>query len=305
MAQLGKTYSDVRTAGGRRVRYETAGARDGYPVFLLHGTPGSRIGPKPRAAVLYRLGIRLISHDRPGYGGSDRQPGRTVADCADDVALIADDLGLDTFAVVGRSGGGPHAMACAARLPDRVDRAAVLVSLAPAEADDIDWYEGMHEDNVREFAAARLDEQKLVESLRLIADRTRRSPLSLLESLRGQITGPDRQVVHDPEIERLLLETYAEALRPGPYGWIDDTLALRRDWGFRLSDIRQRVRLWHGAEDNVVPASHSRWLAGRIPHAEFEVQTATAHFGAMEILPDILSWLAEEEPELVGARAGL
>jgi pimeloyl-ACP methyl ester carboxylesterase len=305
VAQLAKTYSDVRTAGGRTVRYETAGARDGYPVFLLHGTPGSRIGPKPRAAVLYRLGIRLISHDRPGYGGSDRQPGRTVADCADDVALIADDLGLGTFAVVGRSGGGPHAMACAARLPDRVDRAAVLVSLAPAEADDIDWYAGMNEDNVREYTTARHDEQKLVESLRLIADRTRRSPLSLLESLRGQITGPDRQVVHDPEIERLLLETYAEAMRPGPYGWIDDTLALRRDWGFRLSDIRQRVRLWHGAEDNVVPASHSRWLAERIPHAEFEVQTATAHFGAMEILPDILSWLAEEEPELVGARAGL
>ena len=305
VAQVGTTFADVTTADGRNVRYETAGARDGYPVFLLHGTPGSRIGPKPRAAVLYRLGIRLISHDRPGYGGSDRWPGRTVADCAADVERIADDLGLGTFAVVGRSGGGPHAMACAALLPDRVDRAAVLVSMAPAEADDIDWYAGMNDANVREFTAARLDEPKLVESLRMQADRTRRSPLSLLDALRGQISGPDRRVVRDPEIERLLLETYAEAMRPGPYGWIDDTLALRRDWGFRLSDIRQRVRLWHGAEDNVVPASHTRWLAERIPRAEFEVQTETAHFGAMEILPDILSWLAQEEPELVGARPGL
>jgi len=196
-------------------------------------------------------------------------------------------------------------MACAALLPDRVDRAAVLVSMAPAEADDIDWYAGMNDANVREFTAARLDEPKLVESLRMQADRTRRSPLSLLDALRGQISGPDRRVVRDPEIERLLLETYAEAMRPGPYGWIDDTLALRRDWGFELSDIRQRVRLWHGAEDNVVPASHTRWLAERIPRAEFEVQTETAHFGAMEILPDILSWLAQEEPELVGARPGL
>jgi pimeloyl-ACP methyl ester carboxylesterase len=161
----------------------------------------------------------------------------------------------------------------------------------------------MNDANAREFATARADELKLVESLRLLADRTRRSPASLLESLREQISDPDLRLVGDVTIEKLLLEAYAEALRPGPYGWIDDTLALRRDWGFRLSDIRQRVRLWHGADDNVVPASHTRWLAQRIPRAEFEVQTETAHFGAMEILPDILSWLAEAaEPELVGAR---
>jgi len=205
--------------------------------------------------------------------------------------------------VVGRSGGGPHAMAAAALLPAQVTRAAVLVSLAPNDADDIDWYAGMNDANVREFATARSDEQKLIESLRLQADRTRRSPLSLLDALRGQITAPDRRVVRDVTIERLLLETYAEAMRPGPYGWIDDTLALRRDWGFRLQDIRQRVRLWHGADDNVVPVSHTRWLAERIPRAEIEVQTGAAHFGAMEVLTDILSWLAAaEEPALAGAR---
>ena len=298
-----QTYSDVTTADGRRLRYEVTGAPDGAPVFLLHGTPGSRIGPKPRAGVLYRLGVRLISYDRPGYGGSDRHPGRSVASCASDISVIADDLGISSFAVVGRSGGGPHAMAAAALLPTHVTRAAVLVSLAPNDADEIDWYAGMNDANVREFATARSDEQKLIESLRLQADRTRRSPLSLLDALRDQITAPDRRVVQDVTIERLLLETYAEAMRPGPYGWIDDTLALRRDWGFRLADIRQRVRLWHGADDNVVPVSHTRWLAERIPRAEIEVQTGAAHFGAMEILTDILSWLAAaEEPALVGGR---
>jgi pimeloyl-ACP methyl ester carboxylesterase len=294
--------ADVKATDGRCLRYEVAG--DGAPVFLMHGTPGSRLGPRPRDSVLYRLGVRLISYDRPGYGGSDRDPGRSVASCAADVAAIADDLGIDTFAVVGRSGGGPHAMAAAALLPDRVTRAAVLVSLRPSDADDIDWYAGMNSANVREFSAARHDELKLVESLRLLADRTRRSPVSLLDSLRGQVTGPDRRVVRDVTFERLLLETYAEAMRAGPWGWIDDNLALRRDWGFKLSEITQRVRLWHGADDNVVPAGHTRWLAERIPRAEFEIQTETAHFGAMEILPDILSWLAaEDEPELVGARA--
>src|SRR5699024_3957534 len=139
---------------------------------------------------------------------------------------------------------------------------------------------GMNSANTREFSTARHDELKLVESLRLQADRTRRSPGSLLEALRGQISAPDRRVVRDVTFERLLLETYAEAMRPGPWGWIDDNLALRRDWGFPLSGITQRVRLWHGADDNVVPASHTRWLAERIPRAEFEIQTDTAHFGA-------------------------
>jgi pimeloyl-ACP methyl ester carboxylesterase len=301
--RVAQTYSDVTTGDGRRLRYEVTGAPEGAPVFLLHGTPGSRIGPKPRAGVLYRLGVRLIGYDRPGYGGSDRSPGRTVASCAADISVIAADLGIDRFAVVGRSGGGPHAMAAAALLPAQVTRAAVLVSLAPSDADEIDWYAGMNDANVREFATARTDEPKLIESLRLQADRTRRSPLTLLDALRDQVTAPDRRVVRDVTIERLLLETYAEALRPGPYGWIDDALALRRDWGFRVQDIRQRVRLWHGAHDNVVPVSHTRWLAERIPRAEIEVQSGTAHFGAMEILTDILSWLAATgEPALVGAR---
>jgi pimeloyl-ACP methyl ester carboxylesterase len=294
----GSTDGTVKS-DGRTVRFQAVGAAWGTPVFLMHGTPGSRIGPRPRAGVLYRLGIRLISYDRPGYGDSERHAGRSVADCADDVASIADHLGLDTFAVVGRSGGGPHALACAARLPTRVTRAAVLVSFAPNRAgDDLDWYEGMNDANVRGFATDPAEEQKLVESLRLQADRTRRSPVSLLETLRGQISGPDKVVVKDPTIERLLLEAYAEATRPGPYGWIDDILALRRDWDFPLSAIRQRVRLWHGAEDNVVPVSHTRWLAERIPDADLQVQTDAAHFGAMGVLPSMLSWLVEE-PSLV------
>ncbi|GAA0497915.1 hypothetical protein Ade02nite_53600 [Paractinoplanes deccanensis] len=290
------TFRDVRTADGRRLRYEEAGAPDGVPVVLLHGTPGSRLGPRPRASVLYRLGVRLISYDRPGYGGSDRHRGRSVADCAADVAAIADDLGLDAFTVVGRSGGGPHALACAARLPGRVARAAVLVSLAPHDA-EIDWYGGMMPSNVDEFTTAGQDESRLVESLRLQADRTRRSPVSLLDMLRAEIALPDVLVVRDHAIQKLLLESYAEATRGGPYGWIDDVLATRRDWGFRLEEITQPIRLWHGAEDNCVPAAHTRWLASRIPHAEVEVESGSAHFGAMEILPEILSWLAE--PALV------
>ena len=133
----------VKTPDGRQLSTQTYGDPDGKPVFLLHGTPGSRIGPHPRGTVLHRLGVRLIAFDRPGYGDSDRFEGRRVADAATDVLAIADAFDLDKFAVVGRSGGGPHALACAAKLPDRLTRAAVLVGLAPPVADGLDWYEGM------------------------------------------------------------------------------------------------------------------------------------------------------------------
>lgn len=300
-SQARAVYTDVLTPDGRTLRFETTGTPSGSPVFLLHGTPGSRVGPKPRFSVLYRLGIRLISYDRPGYGGSDRHPGRTVADAAADIETIADHLGIDRFAVVGRSGGGPHALACAALLPERVTRTAALVSIAPADAQEIDWFGGMNDGNARVFATADEDELKLVESLRLLADRGRRDPAGMLDDLRGQMSVADLRVVHDVMIRKLLADTYSEALGAGPYGWIDDVLAFRRDWGFRLEAIRTPVLLWHGANDTFAPAGHTRWLADRIPGAELQVQSGTAHFGAVPILPSILSWLGAWTPDLIPA----
>jgi len=279
---------------GRTLAVAVTGADRGRPVFLLHGTPGSRSGPRPRGSMLYRLGVRLISYDRPGYGGSTRHPGRTVAAAAEDVAAIADDLGVDRFSVVGRSGGGPHALACAALLPGRIVRAAVLVGLAPSDATDLDWYGGMTTGNVRDFGTATEDEVILAEQLRLRTERVVDDPETLIEILRAQMTDADKRVVGAVAIRRLLVDAYAEALREGPDGWIDDVLALRARWGFRLDSIRPPLLLWHGAEDNFAPASHTRWLARQIPGAEVRVQRHTAHFGAVEVLPEILAWLIDE-----------
>jgi pimeloyl-ACP methyl ester carboxylesterase len=241
--------------------------------------------------VLYRLGIRLISYDRPGYGGSGRKPGRRVADAAYDVSAIADDLGIDKFSVVGRSGGGPHALSCAALMPDRVRRAAVLVGLAPSDAVGLDWYGGMTETNQRAYGTAEHDAMALAEQLRRQAERAIDDPGSLLEHLTDQMTEPDRRVIAGIPIRRQLTAAYAEALRGGPDGWIDDVLALRAAWGFTLPEIQMPIRFWHGADDNFAPASHSRWLAGQIPGAQVQVQRNTAHFGAVEVLPEILAWL--------------
>ncbi len=285
---------------GRLLSYEITGDPDGSPVFLLHGTPGSRLGPKPRSSVLYRLGVQLICYDRPGYGWSDRSDQRTVADAAADIEDLADHLGLESYAVVGRSGGGPHALAAAACTPKRVSRIAVLVGIAPSDADGLDWLGGMTDANVQEYETADTDWRKHVERLRLKADRARRDPESMVDVLRTQMTDPDLKVVDDIVIRRLLAETYREALRQGPFGWIDDVAAFRRGWEFELKDITVPVLLWHGADDNFSPVSHARWLAREIPHAEVRIQASTAHFGAVEVLPEILGWLVADEPALAG-----
>jgi pimeloyl-ACP methyl ester carboxylesterase len=215
-----------------------------------------------------------------------------VADVAQDVEAIADELGLDTFAVVGRSGGGPHALACAALLPGRVTRAGVLVSLAPSEAEGLDWFAGMSESNVREFTAARSEPELLTTTLAQVAGRVQADPTSLVPALGPEMPEADRRVVADTGIKRLLMKNFAEALRGGSAaGWVDDNLAFCVPWGFEVSDIHVPVLLWHGENDVFSPAAHTRWLAGRIPGAELWVGPDAAHFGALEVLPDVLSWL--------------
>ena len=288
--------NSVRTAGGRRLSVEMFGDTEGIPVFLLHGTPGSRLGPRPRGVVLHRLGVRLIAFDRPGYGSSDRSPGRQVAEAASDVEAIADAYQLERFAVVGRSGGGPHALACAALLPDRTTRAAVLVGLAPHGADGLDWFDGMAQSNVTEFSAAAADSDLISARLTSAAESIRADPASLLASLQAELPDSDRRVVADHGIRSMLVRNYAEAVRASAYGWIDDALAFSSPWGFDPATVTVPVLLWHGESDVFSPASHARWLAERIPSATVLVQAGAAHFGALDVLPDILRWLAAGTP---------
>src|ERR1700733_4047121 len=149
-------------------------------------------------------GVPLITFDRPGYGTSDRQPGRRVADVAHDVAVVADRYGIDQFAVAGRSGGGPHALACAALLPDRITRAAVLVGLAPHGAEGLDWFDGMAQSNVLEFTAAANGYDGIAARLKATADTIRANPASLIDSLLAELPAPDRRVVSDSGIRSML-----------------------------------------------------------------------------------------------------
>jgi pimeloyl-ACP methyl ester carboxylesterase len=290
-----------RLEDGRRIAFDDIGPRDGFPVLLLHGTPGSRRGPRPRGIVLHRLGIRLITYDRPGYGDSPRIEGRNVADAAQDALAIMTKLKIDRFGVVGRSGGGPHALACGAdeHLRKRITRIAVLVSLAPTDAPD--WYDGMNDDNRENFGHAVADTATLETEIRRRAKETMADPDYLLTLLGDQMTVADRQVVSDAALRRILRMSYRDALKNGEDGWIDDVLALRRAWKVDLRAITAPVKVWHGKDDTFAPAAHSAYLASAIDGAELDLRDGAAHFDAMPELPRILSWLAtpvKREPEL-------
>ncbi|MFD4143261.1 alpha/beta fold hydrolase [Streptomyces sp. NPDC058572] len=284
----------VHATDGRHLMVERLGDPRGRPVFLLHGTPGSRLGPAPRGMVLYQRGTQLIAYDRPGYGGSDRLAGRSIADVAEDVRAIADALGLERFAVVGRSGGAPHALACAALMPERVTRTAALVTLAPKDADGLDWFEGMAASNVHEYRTALADPADLVERFITRSAEIRKDPVKLLDDLRRELTDSDRMVVADAGVRSMLLRNYREALRTSAYGWIDDALAFLSPWGFDPADIKGPVMLWHGEKDVFAPVGHSRWLAQRIPGVTAVLEPAAAHFDALHALPRILTWLLDD-----------
>jgi pimeloyl-ACP methyl ester carboxylesterase len=180
-------------------------------------------------------------------------------------------------------------------MPERIVRAAALVSVAPAQAPDLDWFDGMTEANIKDFTMADGDIAVLTQRLQEVADRTREDPESILHDLRHELTPLDLRVVSSAALRRLLAETYREALRHGAGGWIDDVLAARAEWGFSLEAITVPVLLWHGAQDNLSPASHTRWLARKIGSAVVRIERDSAHFGAVEVLPEILSWLAARD----------
>ncbi|MFD0025374.1 alpha/beta fold hydrolase [Streptomyces sp. NPDC058382] len=287
--------SRVRATDGRQLVVERLGDPRGRPVFLLHGMPGSRLGPAPRGMVLYQRKTQLITYDRPGYGDSDRQPGRCVADAVEDVRAIADHIGLERFAVVGRSGGASHALACAALMPERVTRTAALVGLAPWDADGLDWFEGMAASNVLAYTTAAADPDGLAESFISRSAVIRNNPVRLIDDLRRELTDSDRLVVNDAGVRSMLLRNYREGLRTSAYGWIDDALAFSRPWGFDPADITGPVLLWHGEKDVFSPVGHTRWLASRITGSTVVVEPTAAHFDALHALPRILTWLLDTD----------
>ena len=251
----------------------------------------------PSDTELKALGVCVITYDRPGYGQSDPHPGRSVADAAEDVAAIADALGYERFGVLGRSGGGPHALACAALLPERVTRAACLVGLAPFDAKGLNWLHGMVQSNQRHYEFAIRDPERLETFLLSRLARIQKEPGRVLgEDPPGSQSGAVRA-----DLELLgsaaaasITSSFVDALT-SPAGWVSDSLAFIRPWNFDPRQIRVPILLWHGVRDVFSPVTHTRWLADRISTADVRLSKGSTHLNAVEIQPQAIRWLLGQE----------
>jgi pimeloyl-ACP methyl ester carboxylesterase len=254
----------VPAADGRRLEVVLAGPPDGRPLFTHHGTPGAADMFEPLVEVGAERGLRHVAYSRPGYGGSERHAGRTVADCITDIVAVADALGYERFYTVGSSGGGPHAIACAALLPERVIAAASIASPAPVSAVGLDWTAGMGKENVNELEATQASDAELESYLeRQAASMVGTSPEQIVAALGEVVSEVDRRALSGALGESIAREV-DHALSGGVWGWFDDDRAILGDWDFDLSDVRAPLSLWHGGQDRFVPIAHGEWLAGHL-----------------------------------------
>jgi pimeloyl-ACP methyl ester carboxylesterase len=238
-----------------------------------------------------RHGVRMVVYDRPGYGRSDPHLGRSVADAAADIAAVADEVGLDRFAVVGGSGGAPHALACGALLTDRILRVGALVTPAPSDSDDFDFFSDLAEINVKEFSAALEGREAIEAHLQGYVDEFRRDPDAVIDEIATELPEVDRKLVSRPDFRAIMRESWMEAVRQGVRGWADDDLAFAKPWGFELEDVEAEVRLWQGELDVLAPRVHGEHVASRLPNARFELLEGGGHF-LDEEWGIVLDWLA-------------
>ena len=272
--------TDVELADGRRLHVYDTGRRhadDRLPVVWHHGSPNVGEPPQPLFAPAQRLGLRWVGYDRPGYGGSTARPGRTIASAASDVAAIADALGLDRFIVIGHSGGAPHALACAALLPDRVLAAVALSGLAPYGAGGLDWFAGFAEAGATSLRAATQGR----------AARERYDAEAPDDADIGFTPGDWEALAGDWS---WLLDVVRRAQESGPGAPIDDDLAGVAPWGFEPADITAPVLIAHGGLDRMVPSSHAVWLARRIPSAELWLRPDDGHITILRCGEAALTW---------------
>lgn len=281
----------VELPDGRRLDVRVSGPAGGLPLVFNHGTPGAATPIRVLERAAHARGLRLVTTSRPGYGGSTRQPGRTVADVAADTAAVLAAIGAERCLIAGWSGGGPHALACGARLGAA---AAVLVisGVAPYPAAGLDWMAGMGEENVVEFSTALRGEAELRPYLMRVGEELKEITADqIVASLDTLLPDVDRAVLTG-EFGDEMAASFREAVRVSVDGWLDDDLAFTRPWGFGLAEITVPTMIWQGSADLMVPFAHGQWLAAQLPGASVHLEQGEGHLsvgiGALERMLDEL-----------------
>ncbi|HJQ50206.1 MAG TPA: alpha/beta hydrolase [Gaiellaceae bacterium] len=286
------TELDVTLRDGRTLHVYDEGDPDGKVVVLHHGTPGSGLIYPPDLERGRDRGLRLVSYDRAGYSGSTRKPARSVVDVVADIEDVLDSLEVERYASLGGSGGCPHSFACGAR-SERCLAAAAIASPTPYPAEGIEFMAGMGEQNIKEFGLALEGPEKLEPYLeREAAEFRKASPEQLKDVLASVLPPVDAAVLTGERAEHAKRD-FDRAIAHGVAGWLDDDLAFTKPWGFELSEIRVPTLLWQGVQDKMVPVSHARWLAERIPGVEAHITEEDGHLSiSVGRLGEIYDWLA-------------
>lgn len=289
--------TDVYTTVSGRLEVLTEGPAHGRALVFHSGTPSAALPFRPLTEAAGAQGLRLITWSRPGYGNSEPAPGRSVADVAADTAAVLDALAVEEFVALGWSGGGPHALACAALLPERCKAAATIAGVAPYPADGLDWTAGMGEENVEEFSLAMRGEQALTPYLEEQAAVLGQVTGSQVAEALGGLVSPVDVASLTGEYAEFMAAVLRRSVSTGIAGWRDDDLAFTREWGFDVSTIGVPVSVWQGGQDLMVPPAHGRWLAERIPTVRDHLLPAEGHLslavGALDrIVADLvdLAW---------------
>lgn len=288
---------DLRTVerpDGRRLEYFVSGDPNGRPLVMQHGTPGAATPFPSAAAAAADRGLALVLTSRAGYGTSTRRPGRRVADVAEDIAAVVDDLGAEQFLTLGWSGGGPHALACAALLPDRCAAAGTGAGVAPwHHGGTLDFLAGMGPENHEEFGLATQGADALRAYLeREAAGMAGGTVEGLLEGLKGLLSPVDAEALTS-EFASRMLASMERATMNGVDGWLDDDLAFVGEWGFDLADIAVPVAVWQGSADQFVPFSHGQWLAERVPGARARLIDGEGHVSLLRRIDEVVDDLVD------------
>jgi pimeloyl-ACP methyl ester carboxylesterase len=276
------TETDIELSDGRTLHIYDAGAGDAdgrLAVFWHHGTPNTGAPPEPLLPAAAQRGIRWVSHDRPGYGGSTPQPGRDVASAAADISSIADTLGIDQFAVMGHSGGDSHALACGALLPERVLGVVCVAGMAPIDAEGLDWFTGMVPSGAARLRAAAGGRAGLADHLA----STEFNPEEFTPADHAALAGA----------WSWLGTVAGQAMEGGPDGMVDDELAYVAPWGFDPGQVSPPVLVLHGGQDRIAPSSHGMWLAGRSRSAQLWLRPDEGHISVLHSATAAMDWLRE------------
>lgn len=260
----------------------------GTPLVFHFGTPGSGLPKAEHMAAARERGLRWVSWSRPGYGSSSRHEGRSVASVVDDTHEVLDQLGAERAYVMGWSGGGPHAFACAALMPERVIGASTIASVAPWGAPGLDWLAGMGAENVEEFGAALTGPDALRPWMEANWPIFRAVTGAQVGEAMGDLVDHVDRAALTGDFADAVAANFQEGLREGFWGWHDDDLAFTRPWGFGLGAIPVPVHIWQGAHDRMVPFAHGQWLGANCPGAcvhlvpeEGHISLAVNGFGAI------------------------